>query len=122
MARNNDDHCPLCGDLMEVRVLGFHSTPFVDGRKYDAICFPCSDVPKTTWDEHSTRGFLDPNCLHTVEEMISDGWSREEAKRSLKAVQRAIRTSPSLYQIESALGVNVLEQLYLPDEPLVFTS
>lgn len=93
MAKKKDENlCPLCGDFMIAVCTGFRRLPFIDGRTYNYICDCCRNVPKTC-------EFVDGDwvmCeygskLRTPEEMMSDGWNKEQSNRSVKAVKAAIK-------------------------------
>jgi len=88
--------CPICDLEIEVLCRGYSDECFIDGKKYPLICFSCASVPKNweydeetddviTYDQH------DPKRLHTVEEMVDDGWTQAEAKIAIKSVKAAIR-------------------------------
>ncbi len=93
----SSEHCPICGQYMEVICSGFARDPFIDGRCYESICHACFSVP-CTWrfDEdvwmwmHYDLGQLE---FHTVTELIRFGFTKEEATISLKAIKTAIKNS-----------------------------
>lgn len=107
MAKYKEGFCQICGCEPEAYVSAYRERPFVDGRKYKEICWCCANVPKT-WEllKNYDDGYcihkeyvmvydeMDPKRLHTVEEIMSEGWDREEATRSVRAVKRAIKNSP----------------------------
>jgi hypothetical protein len=88
------DECPICGQFMNVICSGYHHKPFADGRCYEFICQGCYEVP-------CTRRFVE-DCwmlvkyeygkeLHTLEEMMSFGWEKQEAQICIKAVKKVIK-------------------------------
>ena len=85
-----DDYlCPICKTPIEVIVRCFSEEPFIDGRTYPEICFTCANVPKT-WEydkdgEIVMFGGRRADKLSTPEDMMSDGWTREEAECSIKS-------------------------------------
>ena len=89
------DHCPICGQHMDVICSGYRFTPFIDGRCYEAICHLCHELPCFyrfdediwMWKQYSSED----RELHTVEEMVQHGFDKKQAAISLKAVKRAIK-------------------------------
>jgi len=93
--------CPICQDEMYVSCSGYNAFPFVDGRTYHRICHACSEVPKMyDWDEENQKVIVynefDIERLNSVEDMISDGWTSEEAKFHIKAVKASIKKNLEL--------------------------
>jgi hypothetical protein len=114
------DNCPICGQFIEVIVRLHAHEPFVDGRCYDMICFTCFTIPKT-WEygrdgEIIWHGTKSPDRLATVEEMMSEGWDKQEAEKSLKAIKRLLRNPRIVIVPEN--GVNILECLFLGESLL----
>lgn len=114
------DDCPICGQFIEVIVRYHSEEPFVDGRYYDLICFTCASIPKT-WEygpdgEIVWYGTKSPDRLATVEDMVSDGWGKQEAERSIKAVRKLLKNPRVI--IVPELDTNVLECLFLGDGKL----
>jgi len=88
--------CPICDQDLYALDRRFNKSPFVDGRKYHAICWTCGNVPKNyEWDEEKEEltvfDEFNPKRLFTVDEMMSDGFEREESRISIRAVKAAIR-------------------------------
>lgn len=96
-----DDLCPICGQEMLVYCSGYRHHPFVDGKKYEAICQLCGEVPKMAYcDDQGTTWFykeFDPQQLCSLEELMSGGWTKEECKISLDAVKASIRKNLKLH-------------------------
>ncbi len=93
--------CELCKVDPECVVHTYSHTPFIDGRNYNLLCFCCASVPKgyhydAATEELTVFDDMDPDRLHTPTEMVEDGWSEEEAKKSVRAVKRAIKKSKLL--------------------------
>jgi hypothetical protein len=93
--RNVDNLCPICGIEMDAVCTGYRSTkfPFVDGRTYEAICDCCHTIPKTCEfinNEWKYYNYYEQQ-LHTIEEIMDGGWSKDQAKRSLKGVKAKIK-------------------------------
>ena len=89
---------PICDQDLYALDRRFNKSPFIDGRKYHAICWTCGNVPKDyEWDEEKEEltvfDEFDPKRLFTVEEMMSDGFEREESRISIRAVKASIRKS-----------------------------
>jgi hypothetical protein len=114
------DNCPICGAFIEVIVQWHSEVPFVDGRYYDLVCFTCASVPRVwAWGEDGEMvwyGTKSPDRLASVEDMMSDGWSKEEAQQSIKAIKKLLK-NPRII-IESDLDFNVLECLFLGNSKL----
>lgn len=88
-----DGFCPICGELIEVVVTAYKRIPFINGKNYEEICFTCDSVPKMhSFDELKNELIVynnfDKNRLNTLEEMISDGFTKKESQISIKAVKR----------------------------------
>lgn len=92
-SKKSPDNCPLCGQYMDVICSGYRFKPFIDGQCYEYICHCCHTIPcaarfdKDTWH---TYDFSDKE-LHTVEELVSQGFEEKEAKISLKALKAAMK-------------------------------
>lgn len=100
----DDGICPICKCEMDVIVSAYKDYPFIDGRKYQAICFVCASVPKT-WEnvKNYDDGFcihkeyllvfetFDPKRLCSIGEMMEDGFGKVESEKSIRAVKAAIR-------------------------------
>jgi hypothetical protein len=94
MAKVLEDHCPLCGAYIEVKVSAYAHKPFIDGKCYREICFPCSEAPtRYGCTDDGVAYYLpwDPKQLASVEEMMGDGFDKKEATASIKAVREAIK-------------------------------
>jgi hypothetical protein len=90
--------CTICKQDLYALDKRFNKHPFIDGRKYHAICWTCGNVPKNyEWDEEKEEltvfDEFDPKRLFTVDEMMSDGFGREESRISIRAVKASIRKS-----------------------------
>lgn len=121
MVRRKDPNlCAICGLDPECIVRVHHHIPFIDGKCYDLICFACYSVPKR-WEydqktDHITcYNRLSPYHLHSVQEMMSDGWSKSEAEFAIKSVKKLLVNIP---QVISPLGgQHVFECLSLNNMP-----
>ena len=112
--------CPICGQTIDVIVRFHQEEPFVDGRCYDIMCFTCATIPMT-WEygpdgEVIWYGTKSPNRLASVEYMVSEGWTKQEAETSLKAIRKLLK-NPRII-IVSELEVNILECLFLSNQRL----
>lgn len=95
MTKRNSDICPICGQYVEVVVSAYGHQDFIDGRRYDEICFVCASVPKMS-EYHPEKGLVvysefDIRRLNSVQDMVEDGWDRKRVEASIKAVKRAIK-------------------------------
>ena len=103
MAKNKEGFCGICGAPTTVVVSAYRSgrPPFVDGRNYDEICHCCHAAWKTSeWDDLEDKfvhfhPYKEPR-LYTPEELMTEGWSKEEAKLSIKCIKRALKNSKPL--------------------------
>lgn len=90
----SEDECPICGQPIDVACKGYCEKPFLDGRRYEAICFCCSEVP-LVWhrDEEAQmwRFRWDPTQLQELEDMIADGFDKKRSAICIKAVRASIK-------------------------------
>jgi hypothetical protein len=97
------DNCPICGQFITTRCVGHREKPFVDGNKYQAICFTCFSIPKT-WivkygassdgsDDVWEGPFFDGDHLNTPQELLTEGVVDDirVAKISYKALVQRIK-------------------------------
>jgi hypothetical protein len=63
---------------MAVRCTYYSKHPFIDGKKYEAICHTCWCVPK------------DDGNLYTPQELAEDGFDIRAAKTSIKAIKKSV--------------------------------
>ena len=97
------DMCPICGQFMDIYCRGHKEIPFVDGNKYDKICFTCFYVPKTIKQIYDKSGYLieekelpyGPKHLHTAQELFDGNIaeSMPSARRCVAGVRNAIKAS-----------------------------
>lgn len=82
------DTCPICHQLIDVNVR--MSEPFLFLKKLDLICFTCYAVPKMYYldgnEQHKRHEKFSDKTVRTVEEMMEDGFDKQESKISIKAV------------------------------------
>lgn len=87
--RVSDTHCPICNsDYVDIGVVRDAS---MFGRQIGSVCLGCYSVPKN-WEE-TPEGIVvfeqhDRKRLHTIQELMEDGWNQEEAKRHLNSVKK----------------------------------
>lgn len=93
----NDTICPLCKQFMDVRCIGHSQDPFIDGKKYEAICHTCWAVPKIWYyiNDSFDGPYFDGSHLHTPEELVQDGFDIIEIKISIKAIKESIKKNKS---------------------------
>ena len=107
--------CQICKRPIEVIVRFFSQDPFIDGRTYDEICFTCASVPKQSeyikeTDEWIIFDGLRADKLCTPEDMMEDGWEREEAVHAIKCVKRLLKNPKTIIVPED--GRHVLEVIF----------
>ena len=103
--RRDENECPICGEYMDVLCSGHAQTPFVDGRKYDYICFVCFHVPKL-WQCTYGRAkdgsqdvwngpIWDPKSLYTAKELVAAGVCDDlsRASKSVKAIKAKLKSN-----------------------------
>jgi hypothetical protein len=94
--------------------------PFIDGRCYDLICFTCFTIPKT-W-EYDSKGEIiwygtkSPDRLSSVADMVSDGWEKQEAEISIRAIKKLLK-NPRI-RIVPEFGMNIFGSLFFGDSIL----
>ena len=93
--RKDPNLCGICGIDPECIVRVHHHITFVDGKCYDLICFACYSVPKRwEYDPKSDTVICynnySPYHLHSIQEMVADGWSKSEAEFAIKAVKKLL--------------------------------
>lgn len=98
--KTDDEHCPICGQYMEIRCIGHRDKPFVDGFTYDAICFICFSIPKTYIHKIGENGedvwdgpYCDAYHLYTPKELIEEAVCDDikMAKISYKSLVKRIK-------------------------------
>lgn len=112
------NQCPICGKYPESIVTGYSQQPFIDGNKYQMICFTCANTVRK-WDKDESLDRIlvykhaSPFYLNTVADMIDDGWKKPEAEHSLKSVRKKLH---KVYEQSNINTKCVLEVLFLQDE------
>jgi hypothetical protein len=86
----NDDICPICKEYIDIIVSGFKDEPFINGKKYENICFVCACVPKNSFVIIPVEKHKD-NALNTVEEMVAEGFNKKRAEISVKCVKKILK-------------------------------
>jgi len=86
--------CKICNQPVDT-IVRYDEAPFIDGNYYDIVCHLCHSVPRS-WAYGADGsiiwyGFLDPNRLASVELLMREGWSREQAIVSIKAIKKSIK-------------------------------
>ena len=87
--------CRICGKEIFACCSAYKETPFVDGRCYAEMCHACSEVPKMIELDEKVNEWIvykemSPKRLCSVKEIMSGGWTRQEAELAIKAVKKAI--------------------------------
>lgn len=104
MAKRDDGKCSICGHPFGAYTSAYRRQPFVDGRYHQEICWTCACVPKMSeffesYDDGKEihKDYLlvynefSASRIHTLQEMMEEGFSKEESLRSIKAVKRAAK-------------------------------
>ena len=93
-----EGHCGVCSSFCDVVVSAYRkgNKPFLDGRNYDEVCHCCHAAWKITeWDDLEDKWIhYDPyNEIHlySIDELIKEGWDKEQIKISLKAIKNALK-------------------------------
>lgn len=111
------DKCDICGKVPYCTVSSYQDGPFVDGRTYNIVCFTCSSVIKK-WEYDKGLGTIitynhaSPFYLCTVEDMMTEGWSQQEAEHAIKAVKKKLE---SLLVVKPVGGKHILECIILSE-------
>jgi hypothetical protein len=84
---------------------GFCRDPLFFDKHPGPTCFACFTVPTQPSDWQ--RG--DPKLLHSVDDMISYGWTTEEAKHHIRAVKRYFRIKTPRAQRSDSEGLGPQE-------------
>lgn len=91
--------------------------PFIDGRVYEYMCFVCYSTPKRSEYNPKTDQYDQIfGQLHSVQEMLDDGFNKQEAELSLKAMRKLVG-NPELVVVSSVV---IFDKLYMPDAEIVF--
>ena len=98
--KKQEGYCGICGCFCSVICSGYRSEhkPFMDGRHYEDVCDCCHAAIKVVeWDDVKEKWIVyDPYVdtkLYSVEELIKEGWSKEQAKLSIKSIKHALKNS-----------------------------
>lgn len=76
----NDGHCDLCGQEAYCHTKYYGTSPFIDGKYYEYLCWVCYN---------STVG--DTDRLKSLKEMKEDGFGETEAKISYNAISKSLQ-------------------------------
>lgn len=104
MAKSKEGFCGICGATTRFVIVSAYRSgnlPFVDGRNYDEVCDCCHAAWKTSeWDQKTGKfiNFHPYNNPHfyAPEELMKEGWSKEQAKLSIKCIKRALKNAKPL--------------------------
>lgn len=110
----DDDLCQVCGRVPTAIVRGYHDFPFVDGRNYSLICWTCACIVKY-WYEDSNGNIIflehpDPEHIKTAAEMMEDGWTKDDAEFSIKAIMRKLKKPKIIITSEQQ---NIYNKLFI---------
>ena len=70
----------------------------MDNRNYEEVCDCCHAAIKISeWNDLEGKWvYYDPYTnthLYSVDEIVKEGWSQEQAKLSIKSIKRALKNS-----------------------------
>jgi hypothetical protein len=87
--------CPICQKEAYCTFAMFNEVPFIDGKKYENICFCCASIPNTfQYDEIVDRLDVYHNYsnlhINTAAQLKEQGWTESDIKDSLNAVLKLI--------------------------------
>lgn len=110
--------CQICQSDIDCFVSAYSTQPFIDGRKYDTICLCCSEVPKTYDIDHRRNKLIFYSDLHTsrlnsVDYLVSEGFTTAEAKTSISAVKKCLKSRGKAKLITNKV---ILQKLFIPIE------
>lgn len=115
--RNDPDRCGACGREPDCFTRAFSHSRFIDGRHHSLICFTCLSVPKR-WEHDGDRlicySEASPYYLHSVQEMMVDGWTKAEAEFAINSVKKLLTDIPKVAQPIG--GQHVLGSLIFSDQ------
>ena len=110
--------CEICGSVPDCVVAYYREHSFIDGHKHEIVCHCCAFLPRFYSDDaglviHGPRNFM--YRLHTIKEMIEDGWKKEEILKSLHGLRKIMNK-------KILPTVPILNELYITkDENLLIT-
>lgn len=93
--------CQICDQKTDIYTSVHKKNPFINGRNYDVVCFPCFFVPKISTQTYKKDGSLDEDSelpyscasLTTPHELHDQGSSDSlrQAKACVEAVGKACK-------------------------------
>lgn len=107
--------CDICGAEIDAFVSAYANVPFIDGKKHEAICLCCNEVPKT-FDYNSRNNTMilysdiSRNNLNSVAYLVSEGFSEADARTSLRAVKKSLARPGNLKIITNKI---ILDKIFL---------
>jgi len=110
--------CEICGSVPDCVVAYYREHTFIDGCKHEIVCHCCSFLPRFYGDDvglviHGPRDFM--YRFHTINEMIEDGWKKEEILKSMNGLRRIMKN-------KIIPTIPILDQLYITkDEYFLIT-
>jgi hypothetical protein len=90
------DVCSICKNDYDACSLAYDNEKWIDDKCHKLICWTCFCVPKM-WHYNEEKEEIivyeefDPKRLHTVNEMMEDGFDEKEAKHSIRAVKKLLK-------------------------------
>ena len=92
--------CDICKQKTDIYTKCHKTSPFVDGRNYDRVCFGCFNVPRTSEQTYRSDGCIkehadldySPQYLHNARELTDEGCcdTMREAKACVAAVRKLL--------------------------------
>ena len=94
--KQQDGYCGVCGSFCDVVVSAYRKgrKPFLDGRNYEEVCHCCHAAWRITELVGDKWVSYDPyNDIHlyTIDELMTDGFPKDRAKLSIKAIKKAMQ-------------------------------
>lgn len=84
----DDGRCDLCKQEAYCHTKYYSTSPFVDGKYYNFLCWVCLNTPIGETDQ-----------LHTAKEMKEHGFGETESKISYNAISKSLQLKPQFIDI-----------------------
>jgi hypothetical protein len=109
--------CEICKQPITCSFSMFKEAPYIDGKKYDNICFLCASLPSTYEYDELTNALnvyqnYSPHYLNDAEYLQKEGWSKQEIDVSIRAVNKIINNTLTIQ------GPHIYECLFILHDAL----